>query len=381
MGGSEETKIFVGGLSQETTKESLTDHFSKYGGLSDAVVMYDTASGRSRGFGFVTFETSDCIASVLATSQTVDGKEVDCKRACPRESMAAKKYESLTGSGEPKTTKVFVGGLPDLTTDEFKAYFGKYGKVVDAVLMTDRSTNRPRGFGFITYESTDVVDEVVRQYHDHQIKDKWVEVKRAQTRDQLGGGRGGMHGGRDPSFGGGCGGPYGPPPYGGFYEGYRPGSYPVYDHRRPPYGGGPGGGVGYNPYASGPPHYAGGGYPDGGGRRSFAAYGPNRGGSGGPFRTDPYAPPMAGGYGPPAGGGYGLPHPAGAPPSYGGPGYGGGGGYTQGCGGNISPSACNGGSNSYGGQHGPAPGGYGMRQSGGAADDGNPYSNMWITDM
>eukprot|EP00922_Rhytidocystis_sp_ex-Travisia-forbesii_P055733 GHVS01082538.1.p1 GENE.GHVS01082538.1~~GHVS01082538.1.p1 ORF type:complete len:300 (-),score=34.29 GHVS01082538.1:213-1019(-) len=186
--------------------------------------MYDPTSGRSRGFGFVTFENSESIQSVLATPQTVDDKEVDCKRACPREIMASRQVGQHP---QFKTTKIFVGGLPDLTTEEFKGYFAKYGNVVDAVLMTDKSSNKPRGFGFITYESPETVEDVCRKYHDHQIKDKWVEVKKAQSKEQLQprgtNGRGGSYNAY---------GTYGPQAYGGYgYEGYRS-QYPVYDQRR-----------------------------------------------------------------------------------------------------------------------------------------------------
>lgn len=59
------TKIFVGGLSTETTEEEFKDYFSRFGPIKDAVVMFDRNTNRSRGFGFITFETeeatTDCV--------------------------------------------------------------------------------------------------------------------------------------------------------------------------------------------------------------------------------------------------------------------------------------------------------------------------------
>jgi hypothetical protein len=49
-------KLFVGGLSWDTTTEDLTNAFAKFGAIVDATVILDRATGRSRGFGFVTFE-------------------------------------------------------------------------------------------------------------------------------------------------------------------------------------------------------------------------------------------------------------------------------------------------------------------------------------
>jgi RNA recognition motif-containing protein len=50
------TKVFVGGLAWATTSESLKSAFANFGNVTDAVVLTDRETGRSRGFGFVTYE-------------------------------------------------------------------------------------------------------------------------------------------------------------------------------------------------------------------------------------------------------------------------------------------------------------------------------------
>jgi RNA-binding protein Musashi len=50
------TRFFVGGLSPNTTSESMKEFFSAYGKVVDATVMMDRDTGRSKGFGFVTYE-------------------------------------------------------------------------------------------------------------------------------------------------------------------------------------------------------------------------------------------------------------------------------------------------------------------------------------
>jgi len=58
-------KIFVGGLSADTTDEHLKEYFSKYGPIQESVVKADKATERSRRFGFITFETEDaCLAAL-----------------------------------------------------------------------------------------------------------------------------------------------------------------------------------------------------------------------------------------------------------------------------------------------------------------------------
>merc|ERR1719195_2242444 len=65
-------KIFVGGLAQHTTKQSLDTYFSQFG-HADSYVMMDKASGRSRGFGFVNFPEERMVQMVLQYSHAVDG--------------------------------------------------------------------------------------------------------------------------------------------------------------------------------------------------------------------------------------------------------------------------------------------------------------------
>lgn len=49
--------------------------------------------------------------------------------------------------------------------DQFIKYFGKYGEITDSVIMKDRSTGQPRGFGFVTYADSSVVDRVIEETH------------------------------------------------------------------------------------------------------------------------------------------------------------------------------------------------------------------------
>ncbi|KAL4598714.1 hypothetical protein ACB092_11G077600 [Castanea dentata] len=73
--------------------------------------------------------------------------------------------------------KIFIGGLAkDTTYETFVSYFEKYGKITDSVIMKDRHTHRPRGFGFITYEDPSVVDQMIQE--THVINGKQVEIKR-----------------------------------------------------------------------------------------------------------------------------------------------------------------------------------------------------------
>lgn len=68
------TRLFIGGLSWGTTDEGLTSAFARFGAVMDARVIYDRESGRSRGFGFVTYTDPDAARAAI---DGMDGEELD----------------------------------------------------------------------------------------------------------------------------------------------------------------------------------------------------------------------------------------------------------------------------------------------------------------
>lgn len=74
---STSSKIFVGGLSYSTDDTSLSDTFSKYGEVVEAKVIIDRNTGRSKGFAFVTFTSTEAASSAI---QAFDGQELHGRR-------------------------------------------------------------------------------------------------------------------------------------------------------------------------------------------------------------------------------------------------------------------------------------------------------------
>eukprot|EP00095_Tigriopus_kingsejongensis_P007706 maker-scaffold142_size315517-snap-gene-2.23 protein:Tk07706 transcript:maker-scaffold142_size315517-snap-gene-2.23-mRNA-1 annotation:"hypothetical protein D910_12176" len=168
-------KLFVGGLSWQTTPEKLKEYFSQFGQVTDVLVMKDPVTQRSRGFGFITFSAPESVDKVLTEpSHMLDGKKIDPKHATPKSKSKAS-----------KTKKIFVGGVSQETSgDEVKSYFAQFGKVEEAVMLMDQQTKRHRGFGFVTFENEEVVDKVC-EIHFHTIKGKKVECKKAQPKEAV----------------------------------------------------------------------------------------------------------------------------------------------------------------------------------------------------
>ncbi len=99
-------------------------------------------------------------------------------------------------------TKLYVGNLSFQTLElELDELFQQAGKVTETVLMQDRATGQPRGFGFVTMGSPEEARKAVDMFHGKELGGRTLTVNEARPREERAGAGGG---GR--RFGGGGGG-------------------------------------------------------------------------------------------------------------------------------------------------------------------------------
>jgi heterogeneous nuclear ribonucleoprotein A1/A3 len=170
-------KVFIGSLSYTTTDETLREYFCKFGDLVDCVIMKDSKTNKSRGFGFVTYSKSTMVDELMKNRpHRLDGRELETKRATPRE-------DAGKPGAETSTKKLFVGAIKETITEEqLKDYFNKYGKIEDCVIMKDKETNKSRGFAFVTFDDYDPVDKIVLEKF-HTVNNQSIAVKKALPKE------------------------------------------------------------------------------------------------------------------------------------------------------------------------------------------------------
>jgi cold-inducible RNA-binding protein len=104
------------------------------------------------------------------------------------------------------SSKLFVGNLSfEITENDLQDAFAEHGTVVEANLMMDRATGRPRGFGFVTMSTPEEAKKAIDAMNGKELGGRALTVNLARPREERsggGGGRGGYGGGGHRGGGG-----------------------------------------------------------------------------------------------------------------------------------------------------------------------------------
>uniref|UniRef100_A0A7N0SXX9 RRM domain-containing protein n=1 Tax=Kalanchoe fedtschenkoi TaxID=63787 RepID=A0A7N0SXX9_KALFE len=299
-------KLFIRGLGWDTTTEGLRSLFSSYGELEEAIVIVDKTTGKSKGYGFVTFKHVDgALLALKEPSKKIDGRVTVTQLAA----AGAAGNTGVTGQAvDVSMRKIFVGNVPfDMPADRLLNHFQGYGDVEEGPLGFDKQTGKSRGFALFVYKTPEgaqaALVEPTKVIDGRQLLCKLaIDGKRNKPP----GGQGGEMGGDGQAQGVGMPGQYGGPGgYNGNSAGYQGQNSMGHHHGMnasymPPgqggagpvggYGmgsshyGGPGaagyGGLGgasggTSMYGRVPPNSGAGAYPEGGGHWPSSAY-PNQ---------------------------------------------------------------------------------------------------------
>ncbi|XP_031094276.1 RNA-binding protein Musashi homolog 2 [Ipomoea triloba] len=167
-------KLVVLGIPWDVETEGLREYMCKFGELEDCIVMKERSTGRSRGFGYVTFATAEDAKNALSKEHFLGNRMLEVKIATPKEEMRAP---------AKKVSRIFVARIPPSVTEAtFRSYFEKYGDITDLYMPKDPATKGHRGIGFITFTNAESVDDLMRD--SHELGGSTVVVDRATPKEE-----------------------------------------------------------------------------------------------------------------------------------------------------------------------------------------------------
>ena len=183
------TNIYVKNLDTEVTDDEFNDMFTKYGKVTSAVVQKDE-EGKSKGFGFVNYESHEAAQAAVDELHDLEykGKKLFVTRAqkkAEREEELRRSYEQAKFEKMQKYQGVnlYIKNLEDDMDDEkLRAEFDPYGTITSCKIMRDEK-GTSKGFGFVCYSSPEEATKAVAEMNNKIIGTKPLYVSLAQRRE------------------------------------------------------------------------------------------------------------------------------------------------------------------------------------------------------
>jgi len=262
-------KIFVGGITSDTTEDEIKKYFEEESGVNVIVQLMNKKEEKKSHFCFVSLATSESVDELLLKKKTLNfkGRKLDVNRAVPK--------NNVTPGAHEKTKKLFVANMPkhNCTEEQLQKYLEarhppKFGTIESVQLIKKKDdkgnkTEENKGYGFVLVSSEDMADKMAIQHSTFDFGGRRIEMKKSVPTAESKGGKGGKGRGGQESYG-----DYGN--YGGYgYQGYG-----GWDESA--YGQGYGYGPGYSNFGAYPPSYGGGYGPPMRGGRGAARGAPGR---------------------------------------------------------------------------------------------------------
>jgi RNA recognition motif-containing protein len=133
---------------------------------------------RSKPQKAIPFEDTNGLAVTIPDDESDEAEEVEALVNEPTDDEMRAHYQSM------QLRKLFIGNLPyKANTENMKAYFAKYGEIVDCNVPFDARTKLSKGFGFIVFQQPETLDMIMKE-KIHRMEGRLMELKRAIRREE-----------------------------------------------------------------------------------------------------------------------------------------------------------------------------------------------------
>jgi polyadenylate-binding protein len=185
------TNVYVKNFGDALDKEKLGEMFSKFGPILSATVMTDS-EGKSKGFGFVSFEDPDNAEKAVEEMNEYEIPDTEYKLTVCRAQKKSERQAELKRRFEQhkmermqrfQGVNLYVKNLDDNVDDSMlRQNFESYGKITSAKVMCDEN-NRSKGFGFVCFEKPDDATKAVVDMNTKMLGNKPLYVALAQRKE------------------------------------------------------------------------------------------------------------------------------------------------------------------------------------------------------
>merc|ERR1712056_174631 len=171
--------VFIKNLDKTIDNKAMYDTFSAFGNILSCKVAQD-ASGDSKGYGFVHFETEE---AALQAIDKVNGMLLNDKKVFVGRFVPRKEREIELGEKAKRFTNVYVKNFNEaMTEDDLSKMFEKFGKITSLKLMRSDEDEKNKGFGFVSFEDAETAESACAELNGTEVNGKTIYVGRAQKK-------------------------------------------------------------------------------------------------------------------------------------------------------------------------------------------------------
>jgi polyadenylate-binding protein len=171
--------VFIKNLDKTIDNKAMYDTFSAFGNILSCKVAQD-ASGDSKGYGFVHFETEE---AALQAIDKVNGMLLNDKKVFVGRFVPRKEREIELGEKAKRFTNVYVKNFNEAMTEEdLQKMFEKFGKITSLKLMKSDDDEKNKGFGFVSFDDAETAEAACAELNGTEVQGKTIYVGRAQKK-------------------------------------------------------------------------------------------------------------------------------------------------------------------------------------------------------
>ncbi|AEO59048.1 hypothetical protein MYCTH_2306966 [Thermothelomyces thermophilus ATCC 42464] len=172
--------VFIKNLDTAIDNKALHDTFAAFGNILSCKVAQDE-NGNSKGYGFVHYETDEAAAQAI---KHVNGMLLNEKKVYVGYHIPKKDRQSKFEEMKANYTNVYVKNINlEVTEEEFRELFSKYGEVTSSTLARDQE-GKSRGFGFVNFSTHDSAAKAVEELNGKEFRGQELYVGRAQKKHE-----------------------------------------------------------------------------------------------------------------------------------------------------------------------------------------------------
>ncbi|CAA0823577.1 UBP1-associated protein 2B [Striga hermonthica] len=156
-------KIFIHGLGWDATRDLVMSVFGPYGDIEELNVVNDRATGKCKGYAFITFRTRKSARKLLKNPKVQVGNRVtSCQLAAEGPAAPGVVSQQHFPSSDYPQRKIYVNNVPPNTNaDRLRAFFEQFGEIENGPKGFDPTTGRFKGYAIFVYKTVEGAKKVL----------------------------------------------------------------------------------------------------------------------------------------------------------------------------------------------------------------------------